>query len=356
MAPIYELIGPLRRAFQANTHEDMRVREEAWGVLASLHEPASVVLKALCHSGFLDAVQKMKCDASFVKSWPKKMLERDFETLVHERDPIALLAHATCRERVYITIPDSVEVSLELISGSSFRCHVNVGDNAIVHLKIVNNRVCPSNGLYSFDIGCGGFINVTKVFDTGLIDCLAGRIWMNEGATYQETCIASTNLVRNSTKTIMHGERSTVQFKNLSIVPSSAHVEGSFEIDHKARESHSFVLHKAVVADGASSSFHALCRLQGQRSVSHSYVHHLTLGKNAHICAQPMFEIFHDDVEAFHGCTSQDIDEELMLYAASRGIDSQVATKLFVEGFCNEILRGQSFSDRYVSTVIAGLF
>jgi Fe-S cluster assembly scaffold protein SufB len=90
--------------------------------------------------------------------------------------------------------------------------------------------------------------------------------------------------------------------------------------------------------------------------VSHSFVHHLTLGRNAHIRAQPVFKIFHDDVEAVHGCTSKDIDDEFKFYAASRGIDPKVAAKLFVNGFCNEILQGAFLNDQYASSLLTELF
>ncbi len=377
MASMYELMEPLRRAHFAKNDEYVKIREQAWDILLGLRQPFSFVLKELCCSAFLDrsvAVRFGPVRAGFllktfpdpnarvyspwdtyVKPWPERLLEKDFEALSYETDPVALLAYAAHQEKVYIKIPDSEEVSFELLLGSSTRCHIEVGENAVVHLRIANSSSNPSNGLYSFDINCGGFVNITKTLSPASVDCLAERVWLNEGATYQETYVSSARLARNSLRATLYGKNSSIQLKSLAIVPSSAHVEGSFEIDQKAQESCSFVLHKAVVADGASSLFHSLCRLQAQQTVSHSYVHHLTLGKKAHIRAQPMFEILHDDVEAFHGCTSKDIDDEFMLYAASRGIDSRVATKLFVEGFCKEILKDPIFDDRYVSSIMEGL-
>ena len=54
--------------------------------------------------------------------------------------------------------------------------------------------------------------------------------------------------------------------------------------------------------------------------------------------SNPQLEIYADDVRCSHGSTTGQLDEEVLYYLRSRGIDAVMAQQLMVEGFAGELL------------------
>ena len=52
----------------------------------------------------------------------------------------------------------------------------------------------------------------------------------------------------------------------------------------------------------------------------------------------PQLEILADDVKCSHGSTIGQIDEQMLFYLRSRGIDREAARELLTYAFANEIL------------------
>lgn len=262
-----------------------------------------------------------------------------------QSDPALVPEDALVRERIYLKVPDSEACTIALPLSYSARWYIEVGQKATVHLKIHNESKVPSNSVIFIGIGCASFVSVSKDLIEGMADDISTRIVLQREATYQERYYSSSSLTKNSLHATLAGARSVLRIKNLAVVPSLGYAGETIHIEHAAEKTHSFVLHKAVVSDSGHSSFHSCSRLLAPQSISHSYVHHLTLGDHVHIQARPTFEIFHDDVEASHGCTSKEIDDQFLFYALSRGIYPNVAKQLYIEGFCNEILRNNPRCD-----------
>jgi Fe-S cluster assembly protein SufD len=55
---------------------------------------------------------------------------------------------------------------------------------------------------------------------------------------------------------------------------------------------------------------------------------------------KPQLEIYADDVQCAHGCTTGELDEEALFYLRSRGISEKNARAILVEGFLNEAFSG----------------
>ena len=53
--------------------------------------------------------------------------------------------------------------------------------------------------------------------------------------------------------------------------------------------------------------------------------------------AKPELEIYADDVKCSHGATTGELDEEMLFYLRSRGLNKEEAKKLLIEGFINEL-------------------
>ena len=94
------------------------------------------------------------------------------------------------------------------------------------------------------------------------------------------------------------------------------------------------ILHGAItVAQGADG---ADARLQTKN---------LLLSPHAEIDAQPVLEIYADEVKAAHGATVGQLDERALFYLRSRGIPFATARALLIGGFCREAFDGIADGD-----------
>ncbi|MHB8492614.1 MAG: SufD family Fe-S cluster assembly protein, partial [Solirubrobacteraceae bacterium] len=73
---------------------------------------------------------------------------------------------------------------------------------------------------------------------------------------------------------------------------------------------------------------------------SHTYLqlHTMMLSSTARIDAIPSVLVSADDVSASHGGTVGELDESLIFYMQSRGLDRPAAVRVIVEGFFEPLL------------------
>jgi Fe-S cluster assembly protein SufD len=66
----------------------------------------------------------------------------------------------------------------------------------------------------------------------------------------------------------------------------------------------------------------------------------LILGRRASIDTKPELEILADDVKCAHGASVGELDETALFYLRSRGIPTEEARRLLIEGFLREPIEG----------------
>ena len=87
----------------------------------------------------------------------------------------------------------------------------------------------------------------------------------------------------------------------------------------------------------------------------------LILDDKAAFNAKPELEIYADDVKCSHGSTSGSINEDAIHYLMTRGIELQVARKLLINGFLNEIFENipeeklKTFLERIIKDQVNGI-
>jgi Fe-S cluster assembly protein SufD len=110
--------------------------------------------------------------------------------------------------------------------------------------------------------------------------------------------------------------------------------------DHIAPKTNSDLLFKGAVQDTAKSVYTGLIRIghEAKGSVAYQTNRNLTLSAGAWAESVPNLDIETNDVKCSHASTIGPIDEDQRFYLESRGIPPQVAERLVVLGFFDEIL------------------
>jgi Fe-S cluster assembly protein SufD len=110
--------------------------------------------------------------------------------------------------------------------------------------------------------------------------------------------------------------------------------------DHVAPKTHSDLLFKGAVKDVAKSVYTGLIRIghEARGAAAYQTNRNLTLSEGAWAESVPNLDIQTNDVKCSHASTVGPIDEEQRFYLESRGIRPEVAERLVVLGFFDEVL------------------
>ncbi len=136
------------------------------------------------------------------------------------------------------------------------------------------------------------------------------------------------------------GENSEADIKGLWMLKGSLHAHAHVLIDHAAPCTRSMQLFKGILLDASQSSFEGkiIVRQEAQKTQAYQLNNNLILGQAALARSKPNLEIFADDVKASHGATFARPDKAQLFYLKSRGIDEELAQRLLMQGFYQEIL------------------
>jgi Fe-S cluster assembly protein SufD len=118
--------------------------------------------------------------------------------------------------------------------------------------------------------------------------------------------------------------------------------DGDQEVDARTLQDHAspHLLFKNALDDRARSIFGGLIRVEPHAHFTDAYqkVRNLLLSDEAEADSMPGLEILADNVKCTHGATTGQIDEDEMFYLRARGIPFDVARRLLVAGFLNEVI------------------
>ncbi len=129
--------------------------------------------------------------------------------------------------------------------------------------------------------------------------------------------------------------------------------------DHVAPQTISDLLFMGAVADHAHSVYSGLIRVRrgAVRTDAMQTNHNLVLDEGAHADSVPNLDIEENDVRCSHASTVGPVDEDQRYYLESRGVEPEVAERLIVAGFFQDIsdkvpiagarrMVGQALADR----------
>ncbi|MDG2261769.1 MAG: Fe-S cluster assembly protein SufD [Actinomycetota bacterium] len=110
---------------------------------------------------------------------------------------------------------------------------------------------------------------------------------------------------------------------------------------HVAPNTQSNLLFKGALDEAARSIYTGLIRIEKDAAgvTAHQTNRNIKLSQDAWAESVPNLEIENNDVKCSHASAVGPIDEEQRFYLESRGVPTDVAERLVVQGFFNEVLR-----------------
>jgi Fe-S cluster assembly protein SufD len=134
------------------------------------------------------------------------------------------------------------------------------------------------------------------------------------------------------------GCRTEIYGMSLLYGEQQAHIHTN--VIHNVGGGYSSQVLKFVLDDKAKGSFIGELKIQpdAQKTEAYQTNRNILLSPTADMLTEPQLEIYADDVKASHGATTGQLDESALFYMQQRCIDREVASKLLLQAFFDEVV------------------
>jgi len=160
-------------------------------------------------------------------------------------------------------------------------------------------------------------------------------------AVYDTTTInLGAALSRHDINVTMDHEGASCSVDGLYMVDGNQHTDTHSVIDHRQPHCSSHQLYKGILDGNSRAVFNGkvFVRHGAQQTDARQTNKNLLLSDNAQIDTKPQLEIYADDVKCTHGAAIGQIDEDMMFYLESRGINPVLAKNMLTYGFAEEVI------------------
>jgi Fe-S cluster assembly protein SufD len=147
-------------------------------------------------------------------------------------------------------------------------------------------------------------------------------------------------------------------FRGLFFTEAQEHLD-VFAVDlHETGPSGGDVHWRGAATGASRASFEGLIQIDPGAQRTHTYlqIHSMMLSPRARVDSIPSVLVSADDVSASHGGTVGELDESMIFYMQSRGLDRAAAVRVIIEGFFEPLVAelGDETLEEVVRTKVAG--
>lgn len=192
-------------------------------------------------------------------------------------------------------------------------------------------------------VGNNARLQLYELEETHVKNKRFGNLYVDQQADSNvslNTITLHNGLTRNRSEVTLSGERAETNLYGCVIADKQQHVDHNTLIDHRVSHCTSNQLYKYVLDNQAVGAFagRILVRENAQHTVSNERNANLCATKEARMYAQPMLEIYADDVKCSHGSTVGQLNEQALFYMQQRGISREEAQMLLRFVFVGEVI------------------
>ncbi len=289
------------------------------------------------------------------------LVEKYFMTrsVTPESSKFAALNGAFWSGGAFVYVPDGVDVALPIRTLYSFSDgasghfpHTLVVLGARSHLTYVEEYASPD--LHSSKALSAGVVEVivgqearlTQItlqeYLGGVFDINYQRALLDRDSRLDWLVIGlGDGTTKSNIEVAMQGPGASTQMLGILWGYGHQHTDYHTLQDHQAPNCTSDLLYKGALVDHAESIFSGRIRVEKGAHRTDSYQANRTVILSDHASAYPSpnLEIEANDVRCTHGASVGKVDADQLFYLMSRGLSRELATKIIVEGFFEEVLQ-----------------
>lgn len=269
---------------------------------------------------------------------------------------LARVNAARGNEVLHIAVPDGAHTKIQVIyvarataaEGTSYpRLQVSLGRHA--RLNLVEKHLSAGTGdslvnaAVDVSVGAGAELSHVRVQDcaarASCFDTLVAHV--GSGGRYVLRTITLGGLVSRSTAFIkLAGNDARCDFVAASVANGTQNHDFFAEIEHAAPRTATRELYRGIATERGKLGFNGkmIVRETAHDADSDQSLKTLLNGSGAEAAVRPQLEIYTDKVRAKHGATTGKLDEQMLFYMLSRGLDRPQAQALLQWAFVEDAI------------------
>ena len=140
---------------------------------------------------------------------------------------------------------------------------------------------------------------------------------------------------------ILQGDNSKGEFYSVAITNNKQQADTGTKMIHIGKNTSSKIISKGISAGKAQNTYRGLVSINSRASNSRNFTQcdSLLIGNECGAHTVPYIESSNSDSTVEHEATTSKINEDQLFYCMQRGLNSEDAVGLIVNGFCKEVLQ-----------------
>ena len=140
---------------------------------------------------------------------------------------------------------------------------------------------------------------------------------------------------------LLKGDESVGEFYSVALTNNKMQADTGTKMIHIGRNTSSTIVSKGISADESANSYRGLVKvLPGATGArNHSQCDSMLVGDQCSANTFPYIEVGNNTATVEHEATTSKISADQLFYLESRGLDTEAAISLLVNGFCKEVFR-----------------
>lgn len=140
---------------------------------------------------------------------------------------------------------------------------------------------------------------------------------------------------------LLIGDDSVGEFYSVALTNGFMQADTGTKMVHIGRNTTSTIISKGISADKSHNTYRGLVRIGPKAAGARNYTQcdSMLVGNQCSANTFPVVEVARPDAEVEHEASTSSVNEEKLFYMRSRGIDTEDAINMMVNGFCKEVIR-----------------
>jgi len=140
---------------------------------------------------------------------------------------------------------------------------------------------------------------------------------------------------------VLNGEDSVGEFYSVAVTNNHQQADTGTKMIHNGKGSRSTIISKGISAGKSNNTYRGLVRVGANADNVRNFTQcdSLLLGKDCGAHTVPYIEVRNPTAQIEHEATTSKISDDQLFYAQQRGLDTESAVALIVNGFAKEVLQ-----------------
>jgi Fe-S cluster assembly protein SufB len=140
---------------------------------------------------------------------------------------------------------------------------------------------------------------------------------------------------------LLEGDHSVGEFYSVAITNNCQQADTGTKMIHIGKDTRSTIVAKGISAGRGQNTYRGLVRVQprAQGARNHTQCDSLLIGDSCGAHTLPYIEVRNPSARVEHEATTSKIGDDQLFYCRQRGLSTEDAVSLIVNGFCKEVLK-----------------